>query len=141
MKANFRAWDKTTNQMRGCYGFNDMEREVYVCNVADDEFNGQLETVYTLKRSFDEVVLMQSSGVKDVNDKEIFEGDYLSIIVFESQKEYRGEVIFHKGSFCIAIKDYQNPYEILLHGVGNINYLLNVLGNVYENPELLEVME
>ena len=58
MKHKFRTWDKTTNHMRGCYGFNELEREVYVCSVADDEFNGQLKTVHALKRSFDEVVVM-----------------------------------------------------------------------------------
>lgn len=69
MITRLRAWDKTTNQMRGCYGFNELEREVYVCSVADDEFNGRLRTVHALKRGFDEVAVnlmsyRTASGIK-----------------------------------------------------------------------------
>ena len=141
MIPKFRAWDKTTNQMRGCYGFNDMEREVYVCSVADDEFNGQLKTVHALKRSFDEVVVMQSTGLKDKNGVEIYEGDYLSLIIFEANKKYKGEVVFFKGSFCLTVQIKGHEYTVPFHEMSEVDNLLEVLGNIYENPELLEVAE
>ena len=141
MKHKFRAWDKTTNQMRDCYGFNDMEQEVYVCSVADDEFNGRPKTVHALKRSFDEVIVMQSTGLKDKNGVEIFEKDYLSWISFELQKEFKGEVVFFKGSFCMVIILKEHDYKVPLHDLSNSDGLMEVLGNIYENPELLEVAE
>lgn len=138
MKHKFRAWDRATNQMRGCYGFNDMEQEVYVCSVADNEFNGRPKTVHALKRSFDEVVIMQSTGLEDADYVEIFEGDYLSWISFESQKELKGEVVFYKGSFCIVVRIKRHDYKVPLHDLSNLDNLLKVLGNIYEHPELLE---
>ena len=141
MILRLRAWDRTTNQMRGCYGFNEMEREVYVCSVADDEFNGRLKTVHALKRSFDEVVVMQSTGLEDKNGVEIFEGDYLSLIIFEANKEYKGEVVFSKGSFCLTVQIKGHEYTVPFHEMSEVDILLEVLGNIHENPELVEVTE
>ena len=134
MISKFRVWDKTTNQMRGCYGFNEMEQEVYVCSVADDEFNGRPKTVHALKRSFDEVVIMQSTGLKDKNGVEIFEGD---ILYFEPYETHSNDRVVEHIDGAYHGRLIRNGYSKLL---AECVYETKVIGNIYENPELLEVV-
>ena len=140
MKHKFRAWDRTTNQMRGCYGFNEMEQEVYVCSVADDEFNGQLKTVHALRRSFDEVVVMQYTGCRDKNGIEIYEGD-----VIKDKYDKTWLVQWYVGAFVITDKipdsDGQTSTYSHFSNVSNHHFYFEVIGNMWENPELLEVVE
>lgn len=139
MKHKFRAWDRTTNQMRDCYGFNDMEQEVYVCSVADDEFNGRPKTVHALKRGSDEVVIMQSTGLKDCEGKEIYEGD----ILIETKSKDTFEVKygwFEDVSMSIFLQMGVYLYDgYETRPFYRLNY--KVIGNVHENIELLEVAE
>ena len=134
-----RAWDETTNQMRGCYGFNELEREVYVCSVADDEFNGQLETIHSIRRSFDEVVVMQYTGCRDKNGLEIFEGD-----VIKDKYDKTWLVQWYVGSFVITNKipdsDGQTSTYSHFSNVSNHHFYFEVIGNMWENPELLEAV-
>ena len=135
MKYKFRAWDKTTNQMRGCYGFNEMEQEVYVCSVADDEFNGRLRTVHALKRSFDEVVVMQSTGLKDKNGVEIFEGDILYHPLQGKRKVYYP---YSDSVASYGLREINTGFGSTLQ---DAHAVWQLIGNIYENPELLEVAE
>jgi hypothetical protein len=73
--------------------------------------------------------LMQYTGLKDKNGVEIYEGD----IVEEPGSRY--EVVYHADGFYM--RDMHEPDNMLIqlrHG-----YLhCEVIGNIYENPELLE---
>ena len=79
----------------------------------------------------DEVVLMQSTGMKDKKGVEIFEGDVVWIIdegELDNGWGWSEEVIFHNGSFMAG-------NEKLL---ANVNHRCVVSGNKYERKELLE---
>lgn len=150
----FRAWDKTTNQMRGCYGFNTMEQEVYVCNVADDEFTGRPKTVHAIRRAFDEVVLMQYTGLRDKNGLEIFDGDiivnrygdYSAIGIGKYDRKYQEEFDNQPRIYNLI-----GVYEYTLNDStsGKLSYEFElsdaerseVVGNIWEDSELLEVTE
>ena len=80
--------------------------------------------------------LMQSTGVKDENGVEIFEGDVVladgvkKIVTFREQEheENFGDLIYYIG-FNVYTK---MGYSLVIP----VEY--EVIGNIYENPELLE---
>lgn len=90
--------------------------------------------------SFDEIVLMQSTGLRDKNGKEIFEGD---ILACKTDDEVINLNIFwdeEHALFMFESKKY-NEQEPLAELVENNTYPFEIIGNVYENPELLEDKE
>ncbi|WP_247938339.1 YopX family protein [Streptococcus gordonii] len=121
MIPKFRAWDK-------------IDKEMYL--VDEINFNrGEFESIgdgITFLRGADEVELMQSTGLHDKNGQEIFEGD-----IFGTKKdgllngiiEYREDL----GMWTNSLIRYNN-FERLC----NVASSREVIGNVYENPELLE---
>lgn len=75
-------------------------------------------------------IMMQYTGLKDKNGVEIYESDVLqaseSIIVIE----YRGRG--YEGKFIDPSYKYESPIQ-------NNNYLhWEVIGNIYENPDLIQ---
>ena len=81
---------------------------------------------------FYDVELMQYTGLKDKNNKEIYEGD----ILFESFGEKYYKVIFENGSFKAEVEGDFEEYSFDLIDVVAQGY--EVVGNIYENPELME---
>lgn len=76
-------------------------------------------------------IVMQYTGLKDKNGKDVYEGDVLticngSINGYKLLEKNRG-VIFKDGSFNIPIFDFDSTHYF------------EVIGNIYDNPELLEV--
>lgn len=69
--------------------------------------------------------LMQYTGLKDKNGVEIYEGD-----IMRNEGDKIDEVIFYQGCFCYKLADRR--YHIFDQNMGE------VIGNIYENPELLE---
>lgn len=90
--------------------------------------------------AFDEVpasdfILMQSTGLKDKNDKEIFESDIVKFTItngFDYVVDEYGVVTYKQGAFFI-VKDFA---EYLISYVYTDE--IEVIGNIYENHELLE---
>lgn len=88
--------------------------------------------------------IMQYTGLKDKNRENIYEGDILywvdksklgdgtlseKVIVFWNKELFRWSVKtrLNKNKFCVSdLSDYSNIEEI------------EIIGNIYENPELLE---
>lgn len=84
--------------------------------------------------------LMQSTGVFDDECREIFEGDILGV---ESDEGTLNVNVFwdeEHALFMFESKQH-NEKEALAELLEDNSYPFEILGNIYENPELLEVTE
>lgn len=88
--------------------------------------NGKLEQVF--EENYD-TPWLQWTGIKDKNGKGIYEGDILYCEGIGNM-----EVSFRNGAFCL-----DNGIEIMYFCEDQERDIdMNILGNVYENPELME---
>lgn len=123
MIPKFRAWLKNENKM--------MEvRVIDWNNEVVDLFNPHIEI------PLDKIELMQSTGLHDKNGKEVFVGDIIKctrgcLHEVYIEKEYGGTYI--GGMPAIYLKGIREGYA----WTGDEK----IIGNIYENPELLEVTE
>lgn len=91
-----------------------------------------------------EETIGQYTGLHDKNGKEIFEADIVKVKLYkgEEEKYFVGKVEYF-GSNFIVDADNDSDYHVYdLDGFG-IDYRYNledceVIGNIYDNPELLE---
>lgn len=89
------------------------------------------------KRNGEDVILMQSTGLYDKNGKEIFEGDILGV---DTDEEIVNLNIYWDSKhalFMFESKKY-NEKDLLAELVEDNTYPFAIIGNIYENPELLE---
>jgi len=102
-----------------------MTQQVYFENGLPDD-----RDIYCYKT--DEIELMQTTGLKDKNGKEIFEGDIVKMSkdVYSEPTYY--EVVRHYGG-AYRLESKQHGCELWLRHTN-----CEVVGNIYENPELLE---
>ncbi len=89
----------------------------------------------------DEVELMQFTGLKDKNGKEIYEGDIIKVEdAFETGIFSYFKIEFFECGFAYDLISNENRtgrdnFEFL--NKENFNEDSEVIGNIYENPELL----
>ena len=92
--------------------------------------------------AFDEVpasdfILMQSTGLKDKNGSEIFEGD---IVKYEAGcNTVTEEVAYDKNFAGFGVRDADTDIIFTFLQLADVVDLssLEVIGNIYQNPELL----
>ena len=119
----FRVWDKKL-QITGTVSNIDFEYEEVTFYIDDEE---ELETC----QPFEDVVLMQSTGLYDKNGVEIFEGD----IVKNTHTGSVGRVHWcvHNTGFFYYVEKDKKDYTVF-----RAKYNLEVIGNIYENKELIQ---
>lgn len=131
----FRAWDKTNNQMlhnAGIIGIR-IPGGTKVKQVIDGvKYDAQGTVVDSLFADSTDMELMQYTGLKDKNGVEIYEGDIL------------GHDTRHLVKTGIKIL-HVVEYEIYNLSAARSGFVLpaplhhfEVIGNIYENPELLK---
>lgn len=125
MIPKFRAWDKELKTMLDV-SLIDFKKGVLVGE--HWEFG---ETNFI---SFDEIKLMQSTGLFDRNIKEIFEGDIVNYKGRKAIIKWHGSYASFIYIFVDELKERVSEWHPLY-----LAYLkCEVIGNIYENPELLE---
>ncbi|VJN20708.1 YopX protein [Streptococcus pneumoniae] len=135
MTPRYRAWIKTEKRMF----FSDdilaidyeneeiVTQQIYFENGLPDD-----RDIYCY--DFDEIELMQSTGLKDKNGKEVFIGDIVKctrgcLHEVYLEKEYGGTFI--GGMPAVYLKGFGDGYAWTEYE--------EIISNIYENPELLEV--
>lgn len=127
MIPKFRAWH---NELGRMMSISDMWFNVD--SLGEIGLNDTIMNDY-ITVSPDEIELMQSTGLKDKNGKEVFIGDIIKCTrgcphEVYLEKEYSGTYI--GGMPTIYLNGLLSGYAWTEHE--------EILGNIYENPELLE---
>lgn len=128
----FRAWLKEDRKMEDVKTIDFTDKSIQYLE------KNEFINAYLLRRvSFDDVELMQYIGLKDKNGKEIYEGDIIKYkFPYDKRLKHISPVKFLETEASFGIKDrYEN--EIPLHTISANNYF-EVIGNIYENKNLLE---
>lgn len=84
-------------------------------------------------------IISQSTGLLDKNGKEIYEGDILKLVCYQNVGKHSVRIVsFDKG--CFGFKGaYDLKFWPLGIRIGNkgTEKIFEVIGNIYENPELM----
>lgn len=126
----FRLYDKAISEMvyDVCVGFikDNCKTNDWVCA---DTSCGQI--TYRGDKLKD-IVLMQCTGLKDDDDNLIYEGDIIR--VFHVSGTMQGEIFFD----VVKWNNLRHRFDTENHGIIDEDDVLKVVGNIYENPKLLE---
>lgn len=127
MMPRFRAWDKIHKTM---YEVDD------IMSIDFGKSEISVKTLFferTNCYNFNDIVLMQSTGLTDKNGKEIFEGDVVKMAKNVYSEPTCYEVVRHRGG-AYRLDSKQYGCELWLRHTD-----CEIAGNIYKNPELLEV--
>lgn len=126
MVPKFRAWDKEDDEMLYPDDVDKVYFEITVDGIVTYDMRYVLP--YDDTPPYLDTVIMQSTGLHDVNGKEIFEGDIL-----KSPYGFIGKVNIVEGAWYVQHKDFTNNHFLYVaQGKSEI------IGNIHEHPELLE---
>ena len=122
MIPKFRVWLPDLNQMLRVKALV-FEKDKTRC-VCGYSFDFYLEN--------ENATIMQSTGLKDKNGKEIFEGDILK------SNKYITSVFYERGAYCVKFCRTTNT-TVTMNVISFIEkYKTKVIGNIYENKGILE---
>ncbi|PKF08368.1 YopX family protein [Macrococcoides caseolyticum] len=131
MIPKFRVWDEQLEQIWLLSTINFDNNDITYGTEYDE---------YEVSLDDDSVILMQSTGIHDVNAKEIFEGD---IVKVSQDDDYfisfvKNMIEFDCPGFDVPFPDDWNYECNVLSHLMNTDQTIEVIGNIHEHPELLE---
>lgn len=123
----FRAWDKELKQMHIC------GQDVHDSITFNEQNIAQYYNLQNGCGSPTTYELMQYTGLKDKNGKEIYEGD---IVLIDKENQIKGQVKYSEQYASFIIVDTNS----IADEAENLSCYseIEVIGNIYDNPDLLE---
>ena len=119
----FRAWHKEKKIMGEVLGIDILHKEIFFSNEDVDCY----EHV-----DFKNIELMQYTGLKDMREKEIYEGDIVKL-----RANHGIGVVKYYDEWGAFVIEYIKPRPLAVLGINYYKENIEILGNIYENPELL----
>ena len=132
MIPRFRAWHKTWKEMGKvtCIHFDDKQSVISMFCEEEQASSALLD---------DEVILMQSTGLKDKNGQEIFEGDVIAIEVDDTETPINARVSQNSKIGVLMFHVFEDNEDVpMVELLEDNSVAFEIIGNIYENPELLE---
>ena len=117
----FRAWHKEKKIIGEILGIDILHKEIFFSNEDVDCYE---------HTDFKDIELMQYTGLKDKNNEEIYEGDIVTL----HNGKYK--VIFNTEEARFVLRD--DEFEMNIPFTNNNNKRMEVIGNIYENSELIK---
>jgi uncharacterized phage protein (TIGR01671 family) len=139
----FRAWDNKEKRLRfpDYTEINNNKKSIdwifgnALIDLAGNKFCGD----YGGQCENDRFIFQQYTGLKDRNNKEIFEGDIVKGYKPNVQNpNFVGQIVFEEGGFHIKSDYYQPLWYYTVEGMTMKGFWCEVIGNIFENPELLK---
>ena len=127
----FRAWLKEEKKMVNVETIDFTDKSMQYLE------KNEIIDAYLLRTTFlEDIELMQYTGINDKNGVEIYEGDIVLIRIDKTNILHKTVVKFKHGAFIADIIG-DNDYIYLFHfGFNKDDF--EVIGNIYENKNLLE---
>ena len=135
MKPRFRAWDVLAEKMIDEILMISFVRKEIIGKFSDGSTSVPLK--FEDERNGEDVILMQSTGLRDKNGKEIFEGDILDYKGRKALVRWHGSYASFIYRFVDELQKRNTEWKPLY-----LAYMkCEIIGNIYENRELLEDKE
>lgn len=119
----FRAWEKQQKVMYESESIEWIDFGTKRILLRDEDFEGDM----LIPRHFKKIELMQFTGLKDKNGKEVWEGDK----GWDINDDFY-EIKFVDGCFVAVMNG-----DVIVD-LSEVAEDIEVIGNIYENPELLK---
>ena len=124
----FRAWDKVLGEM--FYSSELCNGDIMVLHL-----DGRIEISDDDTYKPDDFILMQYTGLKDKNGREIYELDKVKVEGYWPDYVIR----FHRGSFYVCHMSASDPEGVYWYTLGDFSEnCIKVIGSIHDNPELIE---
>jgi len=138
MRNKYRAWCVNAKEMKRVVKI-DMTSDVITCEI-------EVDSEYTFRPLFvtgeyPDVVLTQSTGIKDKNGADVYEGDIIEATIssrWTGVSRWIGVVKYsvERASYILEdINEFLSDFTYLKQSSNGFE----IIGNIYENPELMEM--